>query len=95
MHVEGGHETTLTSNESGRRGTQEMCEDFALEIFTKADNEDRAGAADKWVSGACCGSWCCYDSSGGSVTNCVLTTFLWFERVKEHGTDVLRCRHVL
>ncbi|TYZ58430.1 hypothetical protein PybrP1_009470 [[Pythium] brassicae (nom. inval.)] len=26
---------------------KEICEDFALEIFTKADNEDRAGAADK------------------------------------------------
>lgn len=27
---------------------QEICEDFALEIFAKADDEDRAGAANKY-----------------------------------------------
>lgn len=33
---------------------QEICEDFALEIFTKADDEDRAGAADKCVESLVC-----------------------------------------
>jgi hypothetical protein len=65
-----------------KMASQEICEDFALEIFTKADDEDRAGNADK-----CAGCLDLFRMRAWFKRR--------FVRMQEYGENVLRGRYIL